>query len=84
LYHVRMPSNFGQALPPTASTSDCTEAWASAVAAAESGAEATKTMEALAGRSNYISAELVATVPDPGAKAVAFAMRAAFNADSTA
>jgi hypothetical protein len=37
-------------------------------------------MAALAGRANYVSAELVATVPDPGAKAVALAMRAAFDA----
>jgi len=79
-----MHLNFGQALPPAASTSDCAAAWASAVAAAESGAEATKSMEALAGRSNYISADLVATVPDPGAKAIAFAMRAALDVTTIA
>jgi hypothetical protein len=37
-------------------------------------------MEALAGRSNYISKELLQTVPDPGAKAVAIAMRAGLSA----
>ena len=47
-----------------------------AIAAAEEGAESTMQMEGLAGRSNYIRAELLATVPDPGAKAVAIAMRA--------
>ena len=57
-------------------------AWAAAVEAAEAGAEATLSMSALAGRSNYISAELLATVPDPGAKAVAIAMRAAYEASN--
>jgi len=47
-----------------------------AIAAAEEGAESTMKMEGLAGRSNYIRAELLATVPDPGAKAIAIAMRA--------
>lgn len=54
--------------------------WKLAVEAAEAGAEATVSMKALAGRSNYISEELLATVPDPGAKAVAIAMRAGFAA----
>ena len=37
-------------------------------------------MAALAGRSNYVNDELLKAVPDPGAKAVAFAMRAGFDA----
>ena len=54
--------------------------WEKAVEAAEAGADATTGMEALAGRSNYISKELLQTVPDPGAKAVAIAMRAGLSA----
>jgi len=56
--------------------------WAEAVRAAEAGAEDTLLMEGLAGRSNYINAELLKTVPDPGAKAVAIAFRAALEATS--
>eukprot|EP00903_Cladosiphon_okamuranus_P013498 g12572.t1 len=47
-----------------------------AVAAAEEGANATCGMEALAGRSNYVSAESLNGVPDPGAKAAAYALKA--------
>lgn len=57
--------------------------WKAAVEAAEAGAEATMAMEALAGRSNYINKELLATVPDPGAKAVAIAMRSGLAAFQT-
>ncbi|KMZ70451.1 Glycerone kinase, Triokinase [Zostera marina] len=39
--------------------------------AAVAGAESTKTMMALAGRSSYVSGEILASVPDPGAMAVA-------------
>jgi dihydroxyacetone kinase len=56
--------------------------WAAAASAAEAGAEATRAMGALAGRSNYVNAELLATVPDPGAKAVAIAMRAAVDSSA--
>eukprot|EP00617_Octactis_speculum_P027802 CAMPEP_0185744660 /NCGR_PEP_ID=MMETSP1174-20130828/2800_1 /TAXON_ID=35687 /ORGANISM="Dictyocha speculum, Strain CCMP1381" /LENGTH=712 /DNA_ID=CAMNT_0028418175 /DNA_START=19 /DNA_END=2157 /DNA_ORIENTATION=- len=56
--------------------------WKKAVRAAEEGAEGTLLMEGLAGRSNYINAELLKTVPDPGAKAVAIAFRAALEATS--
>ena len=56
------------------------DAFAEAVAAAEAGADATMKMEGLAGRSNYIRADLLATVPDPGAKAVAICMRAVLSA----
>ncbi|KAJ4973961.1 hypothetical protein NE237_007135 [Protea cynaroides] len=42
-----------------------------------SGAESTKHMQALAGRSSYVSGEVLATVPDPGAMAAATWYRAA-------
>ncbi|KAI0494931.1 hypothetical protein KFK09_025077 [Dendrobium nobile] len=45
--------------------------------AACSGAESTKNMQAQAGRSSYVSAEMLALVPDPGAMAVASWYRAA-------
>eukprot|EP01018_Ginkgo_biloba_P034898 Gb_10505 [translate_table: standard] len=45
--------------------------------AALAGAESTKTMQAQAGRSTYISAENLASVPDPGAVAAAAWYRAA-------
>ncbi|KAF5203955.1 Dihydroxyacetone kinase [Thalictrum thalictroides] len=45
--------------------------------AALSGAESTKNMQAQAGRSSYISPENLASVPDPGAMAVATWYRAA-------
>mmetsp|Transcript_17901 Transcript_17901/g.35349 ORF Transcript_17901/g.35349 Transcript_17901/m.35349 type:complete len:607 (+) Transcript_17901:51-1871(+) len=54
--------------------------WAGAVGAAESGAESTMAMDALAGRSNYVNEQLLKTVPDPGAKAVAIALTAALKA----
>ncbi|KAL5545123.1 hypothetical protein UlMin_008907 [Ulmus minor] len=45
--------------------------------AALSGAESTKHMQAQAGRSSYVSSEILATVPDPGAMAAASWYRAA-------
>lgn len=51
-----------------------------AVAAAEEGAAATCSMEALAGRANYVAAESLKGVPDPGAKAAAYALRALLKA----
>ncbi|XP_043695836.1 putative 3,4-dihydroxy-2-butanone kinase isoform X1 [Telopea speciosissima] len=45
--------------------------------AALSGAESTKHMQAQAGRSSYVSGEILATVPDPGAMAAASWYRAA-------
>ncbi|KAL1318254.1 hypothetical protein HN51_070535 [Arachis hypogaea] len=45
--------------------------------AALTGAELTKKMQAQAGRSTYVSSELLSTVPDPGAMAVATWYRAA-------
>lgn len=47
-----------------------------AVAAAEKGAEATCHMGALAGRANYVAEESLKGVPDPGAKAAAYALKA--------
>eukprot|EP00752_Nemacystus_decipiens_P007043 g6316.t1 len=51
-----------------------------AVAAAEEGADATCSMEALAGRANYVAAESLKGVPDPGAKAAAYALKALLKA----
>ncbi|KAK8615442.1 hypothetical protein V6N13_017031 [Hibiscus sabdariffa] len=45
--------------------------------AASAGAESTKDMPAQAGRSSYVSAAILATVPDPGAMAAAAWYRAA-------
>ncbi|KAJ4851495.1 hypothetical protein Tsubulata_026245 [Turnera subulata] len=45
--------------------------------AALAGAESTKQMQAQAGRSTYVSADILATVPDPGAMAAASWYRAA-------
>ncbi|MED6221454.1 hypothetical protein PIB30_054884 [Stylosanthes scabra] len=45
--------------------------------AALTGAESTKKMQAQAGRSTYVSSELLSTVPDPGAMAAASWYRAA-------
>ena len=50
--------------------------WKEAAEAAAAGAEATKTMVALAGRANYVDAKVYDGVPDPGAKAVAAALGA--------
>ena len=50
------------------------ETAANIVAAAKAGAEATKGMAALAGRSNYVPRELLVGVPDPGAVAVVVAL----------
>ena len=50
------------------------------MAAAEEGAAATCSMEALAGRANYVAAESLNGVPDPGAKAAAFALKALLKA----
>ena len=57
-------------------------ALADAAARAADGADATQAMVAMAGRSNYVPAEKLATVPDPGAKAVAIAMQAVAGAMS--
>lgn len=45
--------------------------WAAAAAAAVAGAEATKEMASLAGRSNYVPREQLRGIPDPGAAAMA-------------
>jgi dihydroxyacetone kinase len=47
-----------------------------AAAAARAGAEATKTMEAMAGRANYVPASVTQGHADPGAEAVAMAFEA--------
>lgn len=50
-----------------------------AVAAAESGADSTKTMAAAAGRSSYVPESVLRDVPDPGAHAVAIWLAAVLN-----
>lgn len=52
----------------------------SAAEAALKGAEATKNMGSLAGRSNYVSEEKMQGVPDPGAAAIAAAFGALASA----
>lgn len=47
-----------------------------AIDAAEEGAESTCNMEALAGRANYVAAQSLKGVPDPGAKAAAYVLKA--------
>ncbi|CAM9253871.1 unnamed protein product [Scytosiphon promiscuus] len=47
-----------------------------AVRRAEEGADSTRDMEALAGRANYVAASSLEGVPDPGAKAAAYALKA--------
>ena len=51
-----------------------------AASAAEEGADATRNMPALAGRSSYVPAEVLRETPDPGAKAAAAWLRAAATA----
>ncbi|VFQ93955.1 unnamed protein product [Cuscuta campestris] len=76
------------ALVPAASTlkerlnagDNSTEAFIASADAAVSGAESTKNMQAQAGRSTYIPAEILASVPDPGAMAAAAWYRAAILA----
>ena len=43
----------------------------SAAEAAAAGAEATRGMDSSAGRSNYVTADILSGTPDPGAVAVA-------------
>lgn len=56
---------------------DPVTAFIASAEAAWSGAESTKAMQAQAGRSSYVSADMLALVPDPGAMAVASWYRAA-------
>ncbi|KAH6803293.1 Dihydroxyacetone kinase [Perilla frutescens var. frutescens] len=60
-----------------ASGEDPVEAFVSSAEAAVAGAESTKNMQAQAGRSSYVSAEILASVADPGAMAAASWYRAA-------
>ena len=53
------------------------ERLAKAVEAAQQGVKSTLNVQALAGRANYVNAELMKGVPDPGAVAVAVAFEAA-------
>ncbi|BBN07820.1 phosphoenolpyruvate---glycerone phosphotransferase subunit DhaK [Marchantia polymorpha subsp. ruderalis] len=61
---------------------DPVRAFAAAADAAEKGVEATKLMPGVAGRSNYVTSEILATVPDPGALAAATWIKAAAAAIS--
>ncbi|KAK6153885.1 hypothetical protein DH2020_013524 [Rehmannia glutinosa] len=56
---------------------DPVEAFALSAEAAVAGAESTKNMQAQAGRSSYVSADILASVPDPGAMAAASWYKAA-------
>ncbi|KAL2457298.1 Dihydroxyacetone kinase [Forsythia ovata] len=56
---------------------DPVEAFVFSAEAAVAGAESTKHMLALAGRSSYVSTDILASVPDPGAMAAASWYRAA-------
>ena len=49
---------------------------AAAAAAAKSGADGTKGMKARKGRSSYVPEDVLASVPDPGAQAVAIWLQA--------
>ena len=50
--------------------------WTKIVETAEKGAEETKTMKPLAGRSSYLKQTMTNGTADPGAKAMAIVMRA--------
>jgi dihydroxyacetone kinase len=63
-----------------AAQEDPVQAFSFAAKAAVAGAEATKSMPALAGRSSYVPAQVLATVPDPGAMAAAAWLMAAATA----
>ncbi|KAG8379513.1 hypothetical protein BUALT_Bualt07G0096300 [Buddleja alternifolia] len=56
---------------------DPVTAFALSAEAAVTGAESTKNMQAQAGRSSYVSADILASVPDPGAMAAASWYKAA-------
>lgn len=53
---------------------------AKAAEAAAAGAESTKGMKASAGRASYVPAEVMASVPDPGATAVTVWLQAVARA----
>ncbi|KAL2234491.1 UNVERIFIED_CONTAM: putative 3,4-dihydroxy-2-butanone kinase [Sesamum indicum] len=59
---------------------DPVQAFALSAEAAVAGAESTKNMQAQAGRSSYVSADILASVPDPGAVAAASWYKAAASA----
>jgi len=68
------------ALIPAAAAAQAGSTLAQIAEAAEQGAEATKSMRALAGRSSYISDDQVLGTPDPGAVAMATMLRAMADA----
>ena len=55
---------------------------AAVAAAAQQGADATKSMAASAGRANWVGESSYQGVPDPGAAAVAIALEAAAKAST--
>jgi dihydroxyacetone kinase len=65
------------ALLPAAKVASDGGDWTAAAAAAREGAEGTRSMASLAGRSNYVDPSALAGVPDPGAMAVATMLTAA-------
>jgi dihydroxyacetone kinase len=64
------------ALQPAAAAALAGTSAAAVTDAAQAGAEATRGMPALAGRSSYVPAAVLAATPDPGAMAVAIWLRA--------
>jgi triose/dihydroxyacetone kinase / FAD-AMP lyase (cyclizing) len=62
------------------SSGDNSSAFAAAVRAARTGADATRHMEAQAGRANYVKQGSLEGVPDPGAMAVAVALEGILSA----
>jgi triose/dihydroxyacetone kinase / FAD-AMP lyase (cyclizing) len=71
---------FSTALSEASDSGDSSSAFAAAVQAARTGAEATRHMEAQAGRANYVKQGSLEGVPDPGAVAVAVALEGILSA----
>jgi triose/dihydroxyacetone kinase / FAD-AMP lyase (cyclizing) len=71
---------FSTTLSECSDSGDNSSAFAAAVRAARAGAEATRHMEAQAGRANYVEQGSLEGVPDPGAMAVAVALEGILSA----
>ena len=70
------------ALRPAAAAWKAGQSMAAVAAAAQQGADATKSMAASAGRANWVGESSYQGVPDPGAAAVAIALEAAAKAST--
>ncbi|KAL4196053.1 hypothetical protein AMTRI_Chr04g181440 [Amborella trichopoda] len=75
--HMHPPSSPPTPPPRLAAGDDPLTAFVLSSEAAITGAESTKNMQAQAGRSTYITGDVLSTVPDPGAMAAAAWYRAA-------